>query len=65
MSDKLIPIEKTCIVCKVTHTLYVPETGFNKWLEGESIQRALPELSDDDKEILLSSICGNCFDSIM
>jgi hypothetical protein len=28
------------------------------------IQNALPNISDNDRELLLSGICGECFDKI-
>jgi len=35
------------------------------WKAGKMhIQEALPEFSADDRELLLSSICGTCYDKI-
>jgi len=34
------------------------------WREGKYIQNAMPYLSADEREILVSGICGDCFDKM-
>jgi hypothetical protein len=36
--------------------------GFQAWQSGEFIQDALPELSTDERELLISGICPKCWD---
>lgn len=55
-----IPVK--CIRCGCTHTLIVPERGYDDWRSGALIQHALPSLSDADRELLISRVCGLCFD---
>ena len=38
--------------------------GFNSWLHGELIQKALPELTKDERELLVSGTCAQCFDKM-
>jgi len=57
-------VEVTCGICKTTHKLTVPIEGFIKWRSGVLIQQALPELSADDRELLISGVCGGCFDDM-
>jgi hypothetical protein len=57
-------VEVTCIKCQTTHHIIVPVAGYAAWRNGILIQDALPELTDDQREILLSRICGPCFDAI-
>ena len=42
----------------------IPEEAYKKWQNGTRIQMAMPMLSPDDREILISGICGPCFDKI-
>ena len=64
MSDTL-SIAVTCRQCGDTHLLEPSREGFIRWkLEGELIQAAMPELNADQRELLISSICGKCFDAM-
>ena len=54
----------TCRHCGEEHTMEVSQEGFQKWNEGELIQNALSELSADEREILISGICGKCYDTM-
>lgn len=43
--------------CRVTgknYTVTVPMDGFIQWQNGELIQRAMPNVSDEDREFLIS-----------
>jgi len=41
------------------------DRDFIRWEEeGELIQNALPYLSADERELLISGICGGCFDKM-
>lgn len=55
-------IHSTCIVCRTTHDLTVPIDDYLA-LSTNHIQDAMPSLSADDRKILISGICGPCFDS--
>lgn len=35
-----------------------------RWQQGELIQVAMPHLTADQREILISGICGPCYDDI-
>jgi len=35
-----------------------------KYKAGELIQNALPELSEDYRELLITNTCGECFDKM-
>lgn len=59
-----LDVEVTCIVCKVARTVRVQKDGYMRWLDGECIQDAMPELSSDDREMLISNICTRCFDKM-
>lgn len=54
-----------CRCCGGCQIITMPLAGFVAWrLDGELIQQALPELTADEREILISGICGKCFDGM-
>ena len=57
-------ISAKCSECQTTKVLEVPVEGLGAWRNGALIQRALPMLSDGDRELLISGICGRCFDAM-
>lgn len=57
-------MERTCRECgRTVHVSCTPEQ-YAKWQQGELIQRAMPNVSVDEREILISGYCGACFDEI-
>lgn len=60
----MIAIKKKCVICGTTKEIRVSKVGHAMWLRGALIQDALPELSVDDREMLMSDICPKCFDNI-
>lgn len=57
-------IEKRCPHCGKIQVLEVNENQYNDWLAGKNIQIAFPDLSPDDREILISGICPECWNDI-
>lgn len=51
-----------CRVCKGEYRLKVNEDDLRDWQAGELIQRAMPYLNAGERELLVSGICGDCFD---
>lgn len=51
-------------MCGKLYSFEVPDKGYRRWLMGESIQKALPMLTPDQREIMISGICGKCFDKM-
>lgn len=62
--EKMLTIETIrCFVCGKGGIVYdVPESGYKKWKAGAFIQDALPMLSADLREQLLTGTHGRCFD---
>jgi len=60
---------KECVICGANHTVTVPDelfiatmVGLSQWQSGEYlIQDALPFLSLDDREVLISGIGAECW----
>lgn len=65
MSTTTGVIEVTCISCGSKHIIIVPTEGYKLWRSGQMhIQDALPGLSADEREMLLSGICPTCWDKL-
>lgn len=64
MNNK-IAIECKCDVCKNLKIIMLAPNEYYRIKHGENIQDVLPHISIDDRELLISSICGSCFDKIL
>jgi hypothetical protein len=47
-----------CVGCGTNRNVFVPTDGFWEWMRGTLIQRALPTISADDREPLISGTCS-------
>jgi hypothetical protein len=60
-----MPITRRCKSCLKDIELPCTEDQVLAWRNGRDlIQRALPQLTADERELLLSGYCGSCFDSL-
>ena len=60
-----VTLEKKCFKCKsVTHITVDANDYKRVTIDGELIQNAMGYLSEDERELLISGICGKCFDEI-
>jgi hypothetical protein len=56
---------RPCPFCDEPHSVEVNASGFQRWaINGEYIQNALPELSNDDRELLMTGTCSECWDRV-
>lgn len=54
-----------CVGCKRDYYIRVPVEGFKKWTQDRTlIQVAMPNLSPDERELLISQTCGECYDKL-
>lgn len=53
---------RPCMVCKRTSQLNIPVEGYQAWERGALLQNALPELTDDERELLLTGTHPDCWD---
>jgi len=53
-----------CRVCAEPREITVPAAGFMAWQRGEFIQDAMPEVSAEDREQLISQTCPTCWDEM-
>lgn len=56
----MITVSATCPFCGRTTEVEVPFDGFVDWNEGVSIQDAMPRISAEVREVLISGICPKC-----
>ena len=61
--EKMI-LEVTCRSCSKNHSIKVPSEGHEEWMQGALIQNALPELSEGERELLISGTCDDCWDEM-
>lgn len=55
----------TCKTCKREFDLVVDKERFMRWKSGEGlIQRMLPNLTADERELLMNQMCGKCYDDM-
>lgn len=58
----LLLVRTECPECHRLNHVYVPEAGYRRWVAGEEIiARAMPGLSADQRERLMTGICGRCW----
>jgi hypothetical protein len=53
-----------CRQCKKTFEIVVPDEAYQRWEDGELIQKALPMLTAGERELLINGICESCFDKL-
>jgi hypothetical protein len=59
-----VEIDIYCHMCKGRTSFRVSRDGFQAWRDGSLIQKALPELSKDQRELMISGTCPTCFDKL-
>lgn len=61
-----VDIMAVCRECDKAIHFDVPRSEYNAYIEGtKHIQDAMPSVSDDNRELLISGFCGPCFDKLM
>jgi len=55
---------KKCIKCKKEIEFKAKSEDIEKWKKGAYIQDVMPYLKVDERELLISGICGPCFDKM-
>ena len=63
VSEKKFVVWRTCVECRRRLLFSCSVAGFLEWRKGKCIQDALPELTTEQREILISGLCGTCFDT--
>lgn len=54
-------VKRACPFCDNLVQVEAPTSGFEAWTRGTPIQTALPSLSAENRELLLTGICPSCW----
>lgn len=57
-------VKLTCRKCKGSETIAFSEDQEQRWRNGALIQNVAPELTADQREVLISGTCGVCFEKM-
>jgi hypothetical protein len=49
-----------CPFCGKTYDVKVPVDGYLAWANGKTIQEAMPNISAEVRESLISGLCSSC-----
>lgn len=58
---KEVCVVTACPFCGHANEVEVNEMDYLDWQDGELAQNAFPYLSADEREMLISGICSNCW----
>ena len=59
-----IRVECKCPMCGTINHVTITEAQYWRWQFGEHIQNVAPELSPNERELLISGICPKCWDNM-
>jgi hypothetical protein len=59
-----IQIDTICPECHKKTTLSVIEDEYKSWKQGTLIQNAFPNLTPEERELLMTGICNNCWETM-
>ena len=64
LDSETTTIRTQCPECKEIHDVKVSTNGYLNYKTGMLIQRALPELIPEEREMLITGFCQSCWDKI-
>lgn len=64
MNERTMELSRTCIMCGKNQSLMVRPEDYLARERGALAQDAYPYLSADDRELLISGVCGICYDKM-
>ena len=63
--NRRIVVIAQCSMCEQVHYIVVPKRDYTRWMRGKAvIQDAMPYMHPDVRELMLSGVCGECFDKM-
>ena len=57
---RITKVYKTCPRCQADSTVDMLTDHYDRWCDGELIQRAAPEMSPEHRETLITGYCAPC-----
>lgn len=64
LSDGRVELHARCITCGGRECWTVPGIDVAGWVAGALIQNALPQIPENEREILISGECSKCFEAM-
>lgn len=65
LSPNMTSVYRVCPNCGTLQRVECDADGYEKWCNGEGlIQDMLPELDPEEREVLISGICPECWNNI-
>lgn len=64
MTTSYIMVPTTCPFCGHTTYIQCDKDAYDRWQNGVSIQDAMPDMTPEDREMLISGICPSCWDDM-
>lgn len=62
-SNEPVKVEMTCLFCHTSHVKLMTPAQLNELeLREKPIQEILPDWSPNERELMISGTCGDCFD---
>ena len=62
--NNTIILEVACPVCGKVSEISVEVNDYIDWQNGKLTQNAFPYLSASEREMLISGVCGDCWDNM-
>ena len=62
METVIVPA--ACRMCREVYCVEVDAVGYEQWKAGALIQNALPTLSAEERELLISKTCDDCWNKL-
>lgn len=59
--EQTVTIVKTCVVCGEIKSVHCSPEEFDAWLHGALIQVAMPNTPKEERELLVTGTCGECW----
>lgn len=57
----MINITRKCMICHDEHIISIPLEGYYKWRNGIAIEIAIPDASPETRQLLMSTVCPDCW----
>jgi len=54
----------TCGQCRIPSLVTVNTNSLNRWIDGDYVQTAFPDMNPATREQLVSGTCGPCWDKM-
>ena len=64
INETTLEVVTECVFCQQNAIVIVNENEYNKWQDGELVQRAFPSMNKHEREMLISGTHPHCWDEM-